>query len=185
MKEKMVKVDLVIDEKILDHCKDYGIDISNFINQEFEKQFLSKRSLKIQIGSTEKEINDLILPDDIRYAQSHEWAKTEGDNVKVGISDYAQDQLGDIVFVEMPDVGDTLEKGAEFGTVESVKAVSELYMPIGGEITAINTGLEESPELVNNDPYGGGWMIEVNPGDSGEIEALMTKEAYLEMLKGL
>lgn len=132
-----------------------------------------------------KEINELNLPDDLRYAEDHEWIGSQGEKVQVGISDYAQDQLGDIVFVELPEVGATFSKGEEFGTVESVKAVSELYMPIGGEITAINTGLEESPELVNNDPYGDGWMIEVNPSDSGEIEALMTKDAYLEMLKGL
>jgi glycine cleavage system H protein len=132
-----------------------------------------------------KKINELNLPDDLRYAEDHEWARSKAEKVQIGISDYAQDQLGDIVFVELPEVGASFSKGEEFGTVESVKAVSELYMPIGGEITAINTGLEESPELVNNDPYGGGWMIEVNPSDSGEIEALMTKEAYLEMLKGL
>ncbi len=81
-----------------------------------------------------KEINELSFPDDIRYAESHEWAKLEGNTVKIGITDYAQDQLGDIVFVEMPEAGETFEKGAEFGTVESVKAVSELYMPIGGEV---------------------------------------------------
>jgi len=132
-----------------------------------------------------KEINELNLPEDLHYAEDHEWIRSKGETVQIGISDYAQDQLGDIVFVELPEVGATFSKGEEFGTVESVKAVSELYMPIGGEITAINTGLEESPELVNNDPYGAGWMIEINPGDTGEIEALMTKEAYLEMLKGL
>ena len=99
-----------------------------------------------------KDINDVSLPDDIYYAESHEWAKTEGDHVKVGISDYAQDQLGDIVFVEMPEVGETFDKGAEFGTVESVKAVSELYMPVGGEIMAVNGALEDAPELLNQDP---------------------------------
>ena len=100
-----------------------------------------------------KEINELNFPDDIGYAKSHEWAKANGDSVKVGITDYAQDQLGDIVFVELPEVGDSLEKGAEFGTVESVKAVSEIYIPISGEITAVNTALEDSPEHVNNSPY--------------------------------
>ena len=131
-----------------------------------------------------KEINDLILPDDIRYAESHEWAKAEGDNVKVGISDYAQDQLGDIVFVEMPEVGETFDKGTEFGTVESVKAVSELNIPIGGEIVAVNSALEDSPELINNAPYSDGWMIEVKANDPAELEALMTKDAYLTSLKG-
>jgi glycine cleavage system H protein len=131
-----------------------------------------------------KEINDLILPDDIHYAESHEWAKAEGDNVKVGISDYAQDQLGDIVFVEMPEVGETFDKGTEFGTVESVKAVSELNIPIGGEIVAVNSALEDSPELINNAPYSDGWMIEVKANDPAELEALMTKDAYLTSLKG-
>ena len=131
-----------------------------------------------------KEIKDLILPDDIRYAESHEWAKAEGDNIKVGISDYAQDQLGDIVFVEMPEVGETFDKGVEFGTVESVKAVSELYLPVGGEIIAVNSALEDSPELINNTPYSDGWMIEVKADDPAELEALMTKDAYLTSLKG-
>jgi glycine cleavage system H protein len=102
----------------------------------------------------------------------------------IGISDYAQDQLGDIVFVELPQVGDTFEKGAEFGTVESVKAVSELYMPLGGEVLAVNESLGDSPELVNNEPYTGGWMIKIKPANAAEIEQLMTKEAYLKMLKG-
>ena len=131
-----------------------------------------------------KEINELNFPDDIGYAKSHEWAKANGDSVKVGITDYAQDQLGDIVFVELPEVGDSLEKGAEFGTVESVKAVSEIYIPIGGEITAVNTALEDAPEHVNNSPYSDGWMIEVKPNDMAEMDSLMSKDAYLETLKG-
>ena len=131
-----------------------------------------------------KEINDLILPDDIHYAESHEWAKTEGANVKVGISDYAQDQLGDIVFVEMPEVGETFDKGAEFGTVESVKAVSELNMPVGGEIVAVNSALEDAPELINNTPYSEGWMIAVKADNPAELDSLMAKDAYLTSLKG-
>jgi glycine cleavage system H protein len=132
-----------------------------------------------------KEIHELNLPDDIRYAEDHEWAKAEGEKVRVGIDDYAQDQLGDIVFVELPKVGDKFAKGEAFGTVESVKAVSELFMPLGGEIIAINQNLEEAPENVNNSPYEDGWMIDVKPDDFSEIEQLMTKDAYLEMLKGL
>jgi glycine cleavage system H protein len=131
-----------------------------------------------------KDINDVDLPDDIHYAESHEWAKSEGNHVQVGISDYAQDQLGDIVFVEMPEAGETFEKGAEFGTVESVKAVSELYMPIGGEIVAVNDALEDSPELINDTPYSDGWMIEVKPDNLSELDSLMTKDAYLTSLKG-
>jgi glycine cleavage system H protein len=131
-----------------------------------------------------KEISELTLPEDLRYAEDHEWVRTGSDNAKIGISDYAQDQLGDIVFVELPQVGDVLEKGAEFGTVESVKAVSELYMPIGGEVIAVNAELEDAPELVNTAPYDQGWMVEVKPTDAGQIDALMDKAAYLEALKG-
>ncbi len=131
-----------------------------------------------------KEIAELNLPDDLRYAKDHEWARLEGDKVVIGIDDYAQDQLGDIVFVELPEVGTTFSKGEEFGTVESVKAVSELFMPIGGEVLAINTTLEETPEHVNNQPYENGWMIEIKPSDVAEMDVLMDKEAYIKMLKG-
>jgi len=131
-----------------------------------------------------KEIGELTFPDDVKYFEDHEWAKMEKDQAVIGISDYAQDQLGDIVFVELPQVGDTFEKGVEFGTVESVKAVSELYMPLGGEVVAVNETLEESPELVNNDPYSGGWMIKIKPSNADEMDQLMSKEAYLDMLKG-
>jgi glycine cleavage system H protein len=131
-----------------------------------------------------KKIEELNLPEDVKYADDHEWVKLEHETALVGISDYAQDQLGDIVFVELPEVGASFEKGDEFGTLESVKAVSELYMPIGGEITAINEALEDEPELVNNDPYGAGWMIKIRPGNSGEMDALKDKDAYRDMLKG-
>ena len=131
-----------------------------------------------------KEIGELNFPEDVRYAESHEWVKADGDTAKIGITDYAQDQLGDIVFVELPDVGESFEKGAEFGTVESVKAVSELYLPVSGEIVAINEALEDAPELINNTPFSDGWMIEVKLDDSSEIDALMDKDAYLSTLKG-
>lgn len=131
-----------------------------------------------------KELDELNFPDDVRYAESHEWARSEGDRVKVGISDYAQDQLGDIVFVELPEKGETFDKGEAFGTVESVKAVSELYMPVGGEILAVNAALEESPEMVNNAPYSDGWMIEIKAENPSEIDALLSNDAYLEKLKG-
>ena len=131
-----------------------------------------------------KELNELNFPDDVRYAESHEWARSEGDTIKVGITDYAQDQLGDIVFVELPEVGDTLDKGEEFGTVESVKAVSELYMPVGGEVVAINDTLEDAPEKVNNSPYSDGWMIEIKAENLSELDDLMESDAYLASLKG-
>ena len=131
-----------------------------------------------------KPISELNFPEDVRYTEDHEWAKENGDVIRIGITDYAQDQLGDIVFVELPDVGSSFDKGEEFGTVESVKAVSELYMPIGGEVTAINETLADEPELVNSDPYKGGWMIEVKASDPAELDALKSKAEYLEMLKG-
>ncbi len=131
-----------------------------------------------------KEMVELFFPEDLRYAEDHEWVKKNGDNMRIGISDYAQDQLGDIVFVELPEVGDIIERTVQFGTVESVKAVSELLMPVGGEIVAVNTSLQESPELVNSDPYDNGWMIEVNLGNPTEYDELMDKDGYLNMLKG-
>lgn len=131
-----------------------------------------------------KEISELYLPDDVRYAETHEWIRIEDNTARIGISDYAQDQLGDIVFVELPKVGDTFETGEEFGTVESVKAVSELHIPIGGEILSINTDLEDTPELVNQDPYHDGWLIEIKPNDLSEVENRMTKDDYMEILEG-
>jgi len=108
----------------------------------------------------------------------------EGDTIKIGITDYAQDQLGDIVFVEMPEAGESFEKGVEFGTVESVKAVSELYIPIGGEVVAVNPPLEDAPELVNNAPYSDGWLIEVKPEDPAQLDSLMTRDDYIRSLQG-
>jgi glycine cleavage system H protein len=131
-----------------------------------------------------KELSELNFPDDLKYAEDHEWSRLENGEVTIGICDYAQDQLGDVVFVELPQVGDTFDKGQEFGTVESVKAVSELFIPLSGEVTAVNESLEDTPELVNSEPYGGGWMIKIKPADTGELDALMTKDAYLDLLKG-
>jgi len=130
-----------------------------------------------------KDIQELILPEDVRYSDDHEWAKVEGATVKIGISDYAQDQLGDVVFVELPLVGDTFEAGDEFGTIESVKAVSELYLPLGGEVVAVNEELEEAPELLNQDPYSS-WIIEVKANDVQDLEKLLDRDAYLGILKG-
>ncbi len=131
-----------------------------------------------------KEIKELNFPEDVRYTDDHEWAKKQGDVIKVGITDYAQDQLGDIVFAELPQVGDAFEKGAEFGTLESVKAVSELYLPVGGEVVTVNEEITDAPELVNNDPYGGGWMLTLKPSNAGEFDTLMDREAYIAKLKG-
>jgi len=132
-----------------------------------------------------KELSELNLPEDVRYTKDHEWARKKGEGFQIGISDFAQDQLGDIVFVELPAAGDRFEEGDEFGTVESVKAVSELFMPLAGEVVKINEGLEDSPELVNNAPYTDGWMLEVNASDPSAFDSLMDRDAYLDMLKGL
>lgn len=131
-----------------------------------------------------KEISELNFPDDLKYAEDHEWSRMENDEATIGICDYAQDQLGDVVFVELPEVGDTFDRGQEFGTVESVKAVSELIIPLSGEVTAVNANLEDTPELVNSEPYAGGWMLKIKLANPGELDDLMTKDAYLEMLKG-
>lgn len=131
-----------------------------------------------------KEIHELVLPENIRYLESHEWVKIEGGNARMGISDYAQSQLGDIVFVELPNVGDTLAKGKEFGTVESVKAVAEVYSPMSGEVVSVNESLIDEPELVNKDPYEKGWMVEIKLSAPEEADSLMGKEDYLEVLKG-
>ena len=130
-----------------------------------------------------KELNELHLPDDIRYTDEHEWARISGDTARIGVSDYAQDQLGDIVFVELPAVGDTIARGEVFGTLESVKAVSELYLPLSGEVVAVNTALVDAPELINQDPYAA-WIIEVRPTDAGEYDQLLTAAAYLDLLRG-
>jgi glycine cleavage system H protein len=129
-----------------------------------------------------KEPRELNLPDRVRYTGDHEWATMAGATVKIGVSDYAQDQLGDIVYVEMPEVGESFDRGATFGTLESVKAVSELYMPLGGEVVAVNKALVDEPELINRDPYDN-WIIEIRPSNPAEYEELMTSEGYLEMLK--
>ncbi len=130
-----------------------------------------------------KELSELIFKEDLRYTDDHEWVSGSGDTVKIGVSDYAQDQMGDIVFVEMPDVGTTFDKGDEFGTLESVKAVSEMYIPISGEVVAVNEDLEDAPELINQAPYVN-WIVEIKPSDSSEIDNLLTAEAYRELLKG-
>lgn len=130
-----------------------------------------------------KELSELIFVEGLRYTDDHEWVTGEGATLKIGITDYAQDQMGDIVFVEAPEVGDELSKGDEFGTIESVKAVSELYMPISGEIVAVNEDLDDGPELVNEDPYKQ-WLIEIKPSDPSELEGLLTLEAYKAILKG-
>lgn len=131
-----------------------------------------------------KEIDDLNLPDDIKYTKDHEWAKQENDLITIGINDYAQDQLGEIVFVELPQVETSFFQGDEFGSVESVKAVSEIYLPVSGQIIEINEALEDAPELVNDSCYDKGWLVKIKASDPGQMKDLMDKGAYLKMLKG-
>ena len=131
-----------------------------------------------------KEITELNLPEDLKYTKDHEWTRLDGDTVKIGLDDYAQDQLGDIVFVELPEEGASLNAGKVFATVESVKAVSDCYAPISGEVVAVNEELEDEPELVNTDPYGNGWFIELKPADTSEMDKLMDSTACRDSLKG-
>lgn len=132
-----------------------------------------------------KPLEELNLPEDIRYLEEHTWARLDGDRVIVGISDYAQDQLGDITFLDLPEVDDTFEKGEQFGAVESAKSLSDLYMPVAGTILAIHAELDDDPEIVNRDPYGQGWMIEVKPDDPEEFGQLLTNEGYMDFLSGM
>ena len=121
-------------------------------------------------------------PTDLRYTRDHEWVRIDGDEATVGITQYAADQLGDIVFVELPDVGRSLEAAKPFGVVESVKAVSDLFAPVAGEVTAANDALGGSPELVNSDPYGEGWMIVVRLADPSELAALLSPADYEQLV---
>ncbi len=118
------------------------------------------------------------LDPNARYAETHEWARQEDDLIVCGITDHAQEELSDVVYVELPEVGQSLDKGEVFGVIESVKAASDLYMPMGGEIVETNDALEDSPEIVNEDPYGEGWMIKFKPSDPGEWDDLLSPEAY-------
>ena len=119
---------------------------------------------------------------DLKYTKEHEWVKVEGDKVRIGISDFAQEELGDIVFVELPEVGDTITADEPFGSVESVKTVSELYAPISGTVVEVNGELDDNPEYVNESPYEKAWMVVIEPDDASEVENLMTAEQYEEMV---
>jgi glycine cleavage system H protein len=124
------------------------------------------------------------LDSDARYAETHEWARPEGDLFACGITDHAQEELSDVVYVELPEVGTTLAQGEQFGVIESVKAASDLYIPMGGEIVEVNETLEDSPEIVNDDPYGQGWMIKFKPSDPSQWEALLTLDGYKASVGG-
>jgi glycine cleavage system H protein len=122
------------------------------------------------------------IPQNLKYTKDHEWVRVDGDVATVGITDFAQSELGDIVYVEIETEGETLEKEEVFGSVEAVKTVSDLFMPVSGEIIEFNSGLEANPELVNSDPYGEGWMIKVKLSDSAEVEGLLSSTDYQNLI---
>lgn len=124
------------------------------------------------------------VPDDLSYSSDHEWVRVEDGLLRIGITDYAQDSLGDVVFVEVPEVGSTYEAGDAFGEVESTKSVSEIYAPVGGKIVEINEDLESAPESVNSDPYGSGWIAVMEPADPSSISVLLSAAAYRELTEG-
>jgi glycine cleavage system H protein len=122
------------------------------------------------------------VPGNLKYTKDHEWIRIEGDNGYVGVTDFAQGELGDIVFIEIETIGETLKKEEVFGTIEAVKTVSDMFMPVSGEIIEMNPVLEESPDVINKDPYGKGWMVKINISDPSEIDLLLSPEKYRELI---
>ena len=123
------------------------------------------------------------IPSDLKYTKEHEWIKIEGDNASIGITDYAQGELGDVVFVELPSVGSEVKAMDTFGTIEAVKAVSDLFAPVTGEVVAVNEKLEDDPMVINRDPYGDGWMIKVKVKDNSELESLLSPDDYSSLVE--
>lgn len=128
---------------------------------------------------TNKKMN---IPDNLKYTKDHEWIRLEGEEAFVGVTDYAQNELGDIVFIEVETVGEQLEAGETFGTVEAVKTVSDMFMPVAGEVLEFNEELDEKPETVNNDPYGKGWIVKIKPSDMTQFDELLDAAAYKELI---
>ncbi|HKH06472.1 MAG TPA: glycine cleavage system protein GcvH [Acidimicrobiales bacterium] len=124
------------------------------------------------------------IPEDLRYSSDHEWVRVEGNEVRIGITDYAQDALGDVVFVELPEVGASVKKGDSFSEVESTKSVSEVYAPISGTVTQVNTELTDNPERLNDDPYGDGWVCVIAVADEGELAQLLDADGYRSLIEG-
>ena len=119
-------------------------------------------------------------PESLQYLETHEWARIDEGTARIGITDFAQDELGDVVFVELPEIGSTFEQNEQFGVIESIKALSELYVPVAGTVTAVNDTLESKPELVNTDPYGDGWMIELDVGEASTDERVLSAQEYAD-----
>lgn len=129
----------------------------------------------------------MTVPEELRYTEEHEWVEARsgaGATVRIGITEYAQDQLGDVVFVDLPETGTSVNAGDTFGEVESTKSVSELFAPLDGEVTAINQAVADSPELINSDPYGEGWLIEITPSDTAAVGGLLDADAYQKLIDG-
>jgi glycine cleavage system H protein len=124
------------------------------------------------------------VPDDLRYSSDHEWVRADGERLRVGITDYAQDALGDVVFVELPEVGATVELGATMGEVESTKSVSDIYAPVSGTVAEVNTDLADAPQRLNEDPYGEGWICLIEPSDTAQLDALLDAAAYRTLIEG-
>jgi glycine cleavage system H protein len=125
----------------------------------------------------------MMVPDELRYSSDHEWAKADGSRARVGITDYAQDALGDVVFVDLPDIGTEVEAGALLGEIESTKSVSELYSPVTGKVVGVNVALSDSPERLNEDPYGQGWICEIELHDPSSLDALLDAAAYRRLIE--
>ena len=123
------------------------------------------------------------VPNQLSYSKEHEWILVKGDEATVGITDHAQSELGDVVFVELPEKGSTHSAGDSFGSLESVKAVSEIYLPVGGEVISVNSKLEDAPEAINDDPYGDGWIIKIRIADPAQLDGLLSADEYIEYLK--
>jgi glycine cleavage system H protein len=125
------------------------------------------------------------IPENLRYSKDHEWIKVDGDEATIGITDWAQNSLGDVVYIDMPRVGDNFGAHEAFGSVESVKAVSEIFTPVAGKVTEVNEGLNDTPEVVNSDPYGAGWMVKIKMDNPGEADAMLSGEEYEEYLSSI
>lgn len=154
----------------------------NSVHHFFQKLFIFKtltvRFLNVFLAIFEEKIKNMNFPSELKYTKDHEWVKVEGDTATIGITDFAQHELGDIVYIDINTIGERVSKEAIFGTVEAVKTVSDLFMPVSGEVLEMNTLLDTKPELVNSDPFGEGWMVKINITDAKELDGLLSMEDY-------